>query len=79
MIKGEIKMSRCENEISYFTGEMPNYTERLVRCGTTDPYGKLAICQDCENNPQIMRSINDRLSNNRADNEWLRSAGWGEM
>ena len=37
-------MKRCENEVSYFTGEMPNYTERLVKCGTTNPYGERTIC-----------------------------------
>ena len=72
-------MKRCENEVSYFTGEMPNYTERLVKCGTTNPYGNLTICDECENNPKIMAEIERRLANNKADNEWLRSAGWGEM
>jgi len=72
-------MSRCENEVSYWVGEMPCQREIMVKCGTTDPFGKLTICENCENNPQIMRSINDRLENNKADNEWLRSANWSEI
>jgi len=72
-------MKRCENEVSYFTGEMPNYTERLVKCGTTDPYGERCICDDCRNDPKIMESIRNHQANVDADNQWLRSAGWGEM
>ena len=72
-------MKRCENEVGYFTGEMPNYTERLVKCGTTDPYGERCICDDCRNDPKIMESIRNHQANVDADNQWLRSAGWGEM
>tara|TARA_R100000687_G_C6309120_1_gene99599 strand:+ start:203 stop:421 length:219 start_codon:yes stop_codon:yes gene_type:complete len=72
-------MKRCENEVSYFTGEMPNYTERLVKCGTTNPYGKRTICDDCRSNPKIMEEIRRHQANVDADNQWLRSAGWGEM
>ena len=72
-------MSRCENEISYFTGEMPNYTERLVKCGTTNPYGERTICDECQSNPKIMEEIRRHQANVNADNQWLRSAGWGEM
>ena len=70
---------RCENEVSYFTGEMPNYTERLVKCGNTNPYGKRTICDDCRSNPKIMEEIRRHQANVDADNQWLRSAGWGEM
>ena len=69
----------CNNEVSYFTGDMPNYTERLVKCGTTDPFGERCICDECRSNPAIMKSIRDHQANVRADNQWLRSAGWGEM
>jgi hypothetical protein len=70
---------RCENEVSYFTGEMPNYTERLVKCGTTDPYGERCICDECQSNPKIMEEIRRHQANVDADNQWLRSAGYGEM
>ena len=69
----------CKNEVSYFTGDMPNYTERLVKCGTTDPFGERCICDECRSNPKIMKSIRDHQANVRADNQWLRSANWGEM
>ena len=69
----------CNNEVSYFTGDMPNYTERLVKCGTTDPFGERCICDECRSNPAIMKSIRDHQANVRADNQWLRSANWGEM
>jgi len=69
----------CNNEVSYFTGDMPNYTERLVKCGTTDPYGERCICDKCRSNPAIMKSIRDHQKSVDADNQWLRSANWGEM
>ena len=69
----------CNNEVSYFTGDMPNYTERLVKCGTTDPYGERCICDECRSNPAIMKSIRDHQKSVDADNQWLRSANWGEM
>ena len=69
----------CNNEVSYFTGAMPNYTERLVKCGTTDPFGERCICDECRSNPAIMKSIRDHQKSVDADNQWLRSANWGEM
>jgi len=39
----------------------------------------LAICDDCENDKEKMRSIRNHEANVKADNDWLTSAGWGEM
>jgi hypothetical protein len=71
---------RCENEVSYMVeiGDSMQYRERMVRCGTTDPLGERCICDECRSNPSIMRSIKDHQENVDADNEWLRSAGYGE-
>ena len=44
-----------------------------------NPYGRLAICEDCENNKEKMRSIRNHEANVKADNDWLTSAGWGEI
>jgi len=41
--------------------------------------GERCICDECRSNPKIMKSIRDHQANVRADNQWLRSAGYGEM
>ena len=71
----------CQNEVSYMVeiGDSMRYREHMVRCGTTDPHGERCICEECENNPTIMESIRRHQANVDADNQWLRSAGWGEM
>ncbi len=72
-------MVKCENEVSYYVESGYDYIERMVKCGTTNPYGKRTICDDCKSNPEIMRSIRNHQANVDADNAWLRSAGYGEM
>jgi|TARA_R110002051_G_scaffold251263_2_gene310646 hypothetical protein len=71
----------CNNEVSYMVeiGDSMQYRETMIRCGTTDIHGERCICDDCRNNPLIMRSIRNHQDNVDADNAWLRSAGWGEM
>jgi len=71
----------CKNEVSYMVeiGDSMRYREHFVRCGTTDPHGERCICEECENNPAIMEEIRRHEANVNADNQWLRSAGWGEM
>lgn len=56
-----------------------DYRTIEVKCGNTKPDGLRAICNECRSDPAIMRSINQQEENSRADNAWLRSAGWGEM
>jgi hypothetical protein len=71
----------CKNDVPYMVevGETMRYVERQVRCGNTDPNGERCICDECRSNPAIMESIRNHQANVKADNEWLRSAGWGEM
>jgi hypothetical protein len=73
-------MERCENEVEYYieSGFM-NYKEVLTKCGYTNPYGKIAICDECLNNKDKLKSIRNHEENVKADNDWLASAGWGEM
>ena len=63
----------CENRIYYV---IPlngyDYREISMPCGRTDYYGFVRFCDDCEANPED-------VENAKADNAWLRSAGWGEM
>ena len=60
-------------------GESMRYRPTEVRCGTTDPNGDRCICPQCESDPVIMESIRNHQANVDADNQWLRSAGYGEM
>ena len=71
----------CQNEVSYMVeiGDSMRYREHMVRCGTTDPNGERCICKECGNNPAIMEEIWRHQANVKADNQWLASAGWGEM
>jgi len=70
----------CINKISYM---MPKgnfgYIERLVECGTTDPYGERALCDDCSKDKAKMESLARHDANMKADNAWLGSAGYGEL
>ncbi len=80
----------CENKVSYYvsrgwypwngcTGAKPyDYREVFVPCGRTDPHGERAICQDCRDDPDVMRAIDALEENIRADNQASHSAGWGE-
>jgi len=50
-----------------------------ISCGGTNYYGQSQLCPNCENNPQEVEAQRRRNANAEADNQWLRSAGWGEI
>jgi len=68
----------CENMVSYYVPKGYDYQEVFVPCGLTDHHGERAICQDCRDDPDVMRDIDAQEENIRADNAWAASAGWGE-
>ena len=71
---------RCENLVEYsIESGFMNYKEVFTQCGYTDPYGKIAICDDCLENKDKLQSIRNHEANVKDDNDWLKSAGWGEM
>ena len=72
-------MERCINEVEYFIDTGIDYKPVLTKCGYTNPYGRIAICDDCENDKEKMRSIRNHEANVKADNDWLASAGYGEI
>jgi len=69
----------CKNKISYHIPKGYDYKEVFVKCGTTDPFGNRAICDECYSNPAKMKGIKQQEENAAADNAWLESAGWGEI
>tara|TARA_B100001750_G_C15423021_1_gene553967 strand:+ start:1062 stop:1184 length:123 start_codon:yes stop_codon:yes gene_type:complete len=38
-----------------------------------------AICDECASNPRKMAEINRLEDDIKADNQWAKSAGWGEF
>jgi len=40
-------MATCNNEVEYFVDTGIDYKPVLTQCGYTNPYGRLAICDDC--------------------------------
>lgn len=71
----------CENKVSYsvVTNSGFRTREHLVRCGLTDPYGMRAICDECLSDPRKMAEIQQHEDNIKADNQWAKSAGWGNF
>ena len=70
---------RCSNPVSYYIPRGYSYVERSIPCGSTDHRGDRAISETCENSPAIMQGIRAHEDAMDADNDWLRSAGWGEL
>lgn len=69
----------CENQVAYYIPSGYTHREIGVRCGTTDPFGDRALCESCTND-RVKRAEHDRImEDSHADNEALRSAGWGEI
>ena len=50
-----------------------------ISCGGTNYYGQSQLCPNCEQNESARQSHQRHLHNANADNEWLRSAGYGEI
>jgi|TARA_R100001463_G_scaffold91842_4_gene146571 hypothetical protein len=72
-------MERCENKVEYHIESGLDYKQVLTKCGYTNPYGKIAICNECLNNRDKLKSIRNHEENVKADNDWLKSCNWGEM
>jgi len=69
----------CNNKVEYSIPTAYHYRQVTTKCGYTDYYGERAICDKCRSNPIRMKEIKDIQANVDADNQWLKSAGWGEM
>lgn len=69
----------CENRVPYYVARGFGTREVQVRCGTTDPYGGRALCDECERNPAARAEHERILDDSEADNAWLESAGWNEI
>ena len=72
-------IERCTNEVEYSIPTAYHYRQVKTRCGNTNYYGERTICEKCRRNSSKMESWRIQEANNKADNQWLKSAGWGEM
>ena len=69
----------CNNKVEYSIPTAYHYRQVTTKCGNTDYYGERTICDKCRSSASTMESIRTQEANNKADNQWLKSAGWGEM
>jgi|TARA_Y100000310_G_scaffold157160_1_gene156555 hypothetical protein len=69
----------CDNDVEYYVPMRFDYVMVKVTCGSTDPHGNRAICEACQDNPQVMEQIRQEEAAIAADNASARSAGWGEF
>ena len=72
-------IGRCTNEVEDSIPTAYHYRQVKTRCGNTNYYGERTICDKCRRNASKMESWRIQEANNKADNQWLKSAGWGEM
>lgn len=69
----------CDNQVSYFVASGFTHKEVFIKCGYTDIYGGRAQCDDCQASAAKREENRRILDNARADNDWLHSAGYGEI
>ena len=69
----------CDNMVDYYVPKGYDYKLVQTKCGITDVHGGRALCDKCEADPRTRDEHNRILENSKADNDWLQSAGWGEM
>ena len=72
-------MSRCTNKVSQYIPSGYDYREVEFDCGTTGIHGERLLCDECKSNKNLQAQLKRQDEDFEADNEWLRSAGWGEM
>ena len=69
----------CDKMVDQYVPKGWDYVNRPVKCGNTLVTGDRAICDDCRADRGKMANIERQQANADADNEWARSAGWGEF
>ena len=72
-------MAECQNQVTYHVQRGYDYRAVQVRCGLTDPHGGRAVCDECSSDRRKMGEIERDEANIEADNQWAKSAGWGEF
>ena len=66
---------RCQNKVIQFVPHGFAHREVEMQCGSTSIHGNALWCDECRHTERV-RNIE---ANSKADNEWLRSANYGEI
>jgi len=69
----------CKQHVTQYVPKGYGCEARIMTCGDTSIHGTRLTCESCQKNPTIMQAIEDRQASMEDDNQWLASAGWGEM
>ena len=67
----------CRNIVIQHVPKGHGYKAINMRCGDTSIHGASLFCDECKEAQSKLSK--ERAANMKADNEWLASAGWGEM
>lgn len=66
---------RCQNKVMQAVPRGFDYKMVEMQCGSTGIHGNALWCDKCRDTQRV-KNIE---ANSKADNEALRSAGWGEI
>lgn len=69
----------CNNLVTQYVERGFECKPVEIKCGNTGIYGQRVICDKCENDEGLNERLRVQDEDIKADNEWLRSAGWGEI
>ena len=64
----------CDTMVSFWVPKGYDYREHKVKCGNTDPWGGVALCEKCSKDPEVLR----HHARVKEDNEMARYMGIGE-
>lgn len=66
---------RCQNKVTQVVPRGHDYRTIEMPCGSTSIHGTALWCDECRDTQRV-KNIE---ANSKADNEWLRSANYGEI
>ena len=72
----------CNNKASYFVPRGFATEEIITKCGSTATirgHVTTVFCEKCQDDPQVQAEHEARLAASEADNDWMHSAGWGDI
>ena len=69
----------CENSVTFYVPRGYSHRAVDVRCGRTDPWGGLAICDQCAADPAASADHERRLRISDEINAEARASGLGEF
>jgi|TARA_R100000084_G_C4627245_1_gene136441 hypothetical protein len=71
-------MTKCSNKVIQVVEKGYDVKEVQVPCGSTSIYGDRLLCDKCLNDKKLQKQLQQQDRNQKADDDWLHSSGWGE-